>query len=62
MSPYMKYLPKKHSNSVGRYLSPQYGQAILNSGYTVLTDRNMDGHTDVQYQAAGSQPSWKVRD
>ena len=30
-------LKKKHSNSVGPYLSPRCGQEILASGYTVLT-------------------------
>ena len=31
---------KKHSNSVGRYLSPRYGQAILVSRNTILTAVN----------------------
>ena len=31
---------KKYSNSVGRYLSPGYGQTILVSGYNVLTAVN----------------------
>ena len=56
-----RIISKKYSNSVGRYLSAQYGQAILVSGYIVLTavsaDHNMDGHMDVKYQAAGSQTS-----
>ena len=32
-----RIISKKYSNSVGRYLSLRYGQAILVSGYTVLT-------------------------
>ena len=35
---------KKHSNSVGRYLSLGYGQAILVSGYTVLTAVSWSKH------------------
>ena len=35
---------KKHSNPVGRYLSPRYGQAILVSGYTVLATVNRSKH------------------
>ena len=41
---------KKHSNSVGRYLSPRYGQAILVSRYTVLTAVNWSKH---QYTISG---------
>ena len=37
-------ISKKYSNSVGRYLSPRYGQAILVSGYTVLTAVNWSQH------------------
>ena len=31
---------RKHSNSVGRYLSPRYGQSILVSRNTILTAVN----------------------
>ena len=31
---------KKHSTSMGRHLSPRYGQVILVSGYPVLTAVN----------------------
>ena len=41
-----------YSSSVGRYLSPWHGQAILVSGYTVLTVV-IDYNNDVQYQVAG---------
>ena len=40
-------------NSVGRYLSPRYGQVILVSRYTILTAVNQN--MDVQYQVAGSK-------
>ena len=35
---------KNYSNSVGRYLSARYGQAIMVSGYTVLTAVNWSQH------------------
>ena len=47
---------KKHSNSVGRYLSPRYGQEILVSGYTVLTVVN-----EIKHWYAWSADGQKVR-
>ena len=39
-----RIISKKYSNSVGRYLSARYGQAILVSGCTVLTAVNWSQH------------------
>ena len=35
---------KRHSTSMGRHLSPRYGQVILVSGYSVLTAVNWSQH------------------
>ena len=44
---------KKHSNPVGRYLSPRYDQTTLVSGYTVLTAVNWSKHgcSNIRLQA-----------
>ena len=46
---------KKYSTSMGRHLSPRYGQVILVSGYPVLTAVNWSQHwcaICVQYQSS----------
>ena len=54
-------ISKKHSHSVGRYLSPRYlsGDTGLriHCFASLSIDHNMDGHMGAQYQAAGSQTS-----
>ena len=51
---------KKYSTSMGRHLSPQYGQVILVSGYPVLTAVNWSQHWCAISFLLGSQTSKKV--
>ena len=48
---------KKYSTSMGRHLSPRYGQVILVSGYPVLTAVNWSQHWCAISFLLGSQTS-----
>ena len=48
---------KKYSTSMGRHLSPRYGQVILVSGYLVLTAVNWSQHWCAISFLLGSQSS-----
>ena len=52
---YQRITSKRYSTSMGRHLSPRYGQVILVSGYPVLTAVNWSQHwcaICVQYQSS----------